>query len=183
MKFAQFLNETPAETEFSKAEIKSMTDSYKTVMGLKPTVLGKIKGKEVVRYDKSEKSTRFAILDRENEKVLFVSGLFYRSAFKGYTQGVIWKDDKITSSDVQKVFFDYALKAAKLIMSDDLQSKGGKAFWYKICRNNLTSDKYEIGYVDDGDFVKFNKNKFEEEFEDLYNEDLLHTVIYIKLKG
>ena len=51
MKFAQFLNETPAETEFSKAEIKSMTDSYKTVMGLKPTVLGKIKGKEVEFFE------------------------------------------------------------------------------------------------------------------------------------
>ena len=181
MKFKQFLNETPALDNFSRDEIKSMIDSYTIAMKYDHEVAGKIKGKEVVKYKKGEKKLRYAILDHDNKKVLFMSGI---SLYSNPQQSLIWKDAKssITSADLRKIFVDIILKDHKLVLSDDLQSEGGQKFWYALCRQYLSSDRYEVGVIMNGKGKPFNNDNFEEAFEDAYEEENSHSQLYMRIK-
>lgn len=181
MKFKQFLNETPALDDFSRDEIKSMIDTYTTAMKFDHEVVGKIKGKEVVKYKKGEKKLRYAILDHNNKKVLFMSGI---SLFGNPQQSLIWKDAKssITSTDLRKIFVDIILKDHKLVLSDDLQSEGGQKFWYALCKQYISSDKYEVGVIMNGKWFTFTKDNFEKAFEDAYEEENSHSQLYMRIK-
>lgn len=180
MKFVQFLNEAPIETEFTRSEIKSMIDTYINIKKFNPETIKKYKGFDLVKFNKSSNSIRYALLDHDNKKVVFYSGLMKTS--DGATQGVIWKDEdsKLNSMDLQKIFIDVMLNDIKFITSYDLQSPGGKSFWYKLTKRFLNSDKYEVGYTNRKKKIKFNPSKFEDEFETCYEEDLAHSKIYIK---
>lgn len=181
MNFKQFLNETPALDNFSRSEIKSMVDTYITAMRFDHTVVGKIKGKDIIKYSKGNKKLRYAILDHNNKKVLFMSGI---SLFGNPQQSLIWKDERssITSTDVRKIFVDYILKEHKIILSDDLQSEGGQKFWYALCKQYLSSDKYEVGVIKKNKGTPFTKDNFEEAFEDAYEEENSFSQLYMRIK-
>lgn len=191
MNFKQFLNETPALDDFSRDEIKSMTDTYTTAMKFDHEVVGKIKGKDLILYKKGNNRLRYAILDHNNKKVLFMSGI---SLYGKPTQQLVWKDERssITSTDIRKIFVDYILKEHKIILSDDLQSEGGKKFWHSLCRQYISSDKYEVGMLlkqEDEDSAKirtkmvpFKKETFENQFEDAYEEENSHSQLYMRIK-
>ena len=129
----------------------------------------------------------YAIVDEDNKKIIVYSQLAKTSRpslkMEYKTQKLLYKDEN-ESSEIMKFFFDQILDTEKFIMSDDLQSKGGKAFWKKLCLYWINSKFCEVVYLS-GEHKKLipfrSKEDFEEEFENLYKNDNYDT-LYVKEK-
>ena len=191
MNFSQFLNEAPLLSKsITREEIIKSVPTYKELMRNKSKLQKVGYYHDYEFYHKPGGAYRggeYAIVDEKNEKIIAFSQLAktMRPSLKMEykTQKLLYKD-KDESSEIMKFFFDQILDTEKFIMSDDLQSKGGKAFWKKLCLYWINSKFCEVGYLsqEHKKLIPFrSKEDFEEEFESLYKNDNYDT-LYIKKK-
>lgn len=192
MKFSHFLNETPLLSKsITREEIIKSVPTYKEFMRNKNKLEKVGYYKDYNFYHKTGNSFwgggEYAIVDEDNEKIIVYSQLAKTSRpslkMEYKTQKLLYKDIN-ESSEIMKFFFDQIIHDQKFIMSDDLQSLGGKAFWKKLCLYWINSSFCEVGYlsVEHKKLIPFkSKEDFEEEFENLYKDNNYNT-LYIKEK-
>lgn len=182
MKFKEFLNEAPSNITASKKHLSTHVPSYSELINQCKNKVGYIND-----YDMISDGSVYALVDRSNEKVMAYSriGNVYvpRSKFKDFkSQTLLWKDDSITKENI-RYMFNQILDDHTTIFSDDVQTKGGKAFWKSMFNDYKGSRYYEIGYYDgyNDKLVPFTKSDGEDEFNSHYGKDN-YTKLYVTAK-
>ena len=184
MNFSQFLNEAPYLMHLSKDEMDEVADTYETVMKYKLSTEGFYDEKyDIIHYKKKDKNHDYAIVDHDKKRVLVNSKLFEitRGGKKYMRQSLLWKSPGVKSSMVDYLFLNIILEKHKMILSDDVQTIGSMSFWRRHIKKLVGAARYNCGYVDiKGNVIKFNKDRWQETFDEMYSMDHEETSLFIK---
>ncbi len=159
MKFIQFLNEAPRSVEYSRDEFSGIP-SYSTV------------NDEYELFDESydlyskesTHGTKFAVLNHDDRKVDYFC-VVDDVGNKSYSQKLVFKREGVSSNLVQQIFFNFILPEFKRIVTDEEQTKGGRAMWEKIIGTAISNSKYEVGYISGPKSSKFDPENWNAEFK------------------
>ena len=184
MNFSQFLNEAPYLMHFNRDEIDEVADTYETVMKYKVGNEGFYDEKyDIIHYKKKDKNNDYAIVDHDKKRVLVNSKLFEitRGGKKYWRQALLWKAPGVKSDMVDYLFLNIIVEKNKMILSDDIQTVGSMSFWRRHIKKLIGASRYTLGYVDkSGNVIKFNKDSWQETFDEMYSMEHAETSIFIK---
>ena len=180
MKFSQFLNEAPYLMHMDRDDVDEMADSYATVMKSKVGTEGFYdEVYDVIHYKKHY----YAIVDHKRKRVLVNSKLneITRGGKKYLRQSLLWKAPGVKSDMIDFLFIHILLEKYKMILSDDAQTHGSASFWRRHIKKLIGTARYTCGYVDKrGEVIKFNKDRWEQTFDEMYSMEHEETSIFIK---
>lgn len=184
MNFKQYLTEAPYMMHADREDIDDAADTYTTVMKYKVSTEGFYDEKyDIIHYKKTAKNNDYAVVDHDKKRVLVNSKLFEitRGGKKYWRQSLLWKAPGVKSAMVDYLFLEVIVEKHKMILSDDTQTPGSASFWRRHTKKLIGGSRYNFGFVDKrGEVIKFNKDRWEKTFDEMYTLDHDETSLFIK---
>lgn len=183
MKFNEFLTENPMIFDMERDELDDLYTKRRDVEKFNGKKIGTVDGYDMYQYTKGV-TEHFALFDNDDDTESVVSSRCTSITRNGnYQQGLILKKSEIKTDTLMKFFYTI-VGILKFVISDDLQSTGGKKFWQRVIGDNVGGDKYEVGTLIHGrDPIKYNAEKWRSTFNSTYTGDNPgHVTHYIKVK-
>ena len=172
MKFKDYLTEAPYHSPtLSHSDIEESVPSYEAYSKKEKHKVGFYKEYEFYLAEGKKGKLEYAIVDEEKKVILaysHISVVNIKSLGRTvYQQTLIWRSKKIDKEVVPFMFNQILDDTGGEILSDDIHSTGGRAFWKKLCDKYAGSSRYEFGIYNQG-FNEFSKDDADKEFEAAY---------------